>query len=133
MSDQLSTFETKIILFRTSLSTALQDIIDKNHDSAICQHNWRKNNKKFNQVPNNACQFFRGSSDFCELLEHKKFALNVPNTDSVGPGPHPGSSHPNISDFRTQLVLYEDLKDEITIGCRTQEDAKKPENDLQSL
>ena len=114
---------------KTSLSKALQDIVEKNHDSSICQENWKRNSKMFNQVAN-TCQFFTGSSHFSELLVHKEFALDIP--DNIEPTTE-DSDHQAVSDFCTQLVLYEDLKDEVRNGCRAQEDAKKPENDLQAL
>ena len=97
----------------------LQEIIEKKHDIETCNYNWKQNGKTFNQIPK-TCDFYAGSSSYNDLLLHE--ILESPDdTDGVD-SENDDESKKDVADFRIQLATLEDIKEEILIGCRKQED-----------
>ena len=102
------------------MKNVLKEIIEKKHAIDTCKTNWKMNGKIFNQVPT-TCQFYDGCSSFDDLLIHE--TLESPdNTDGASMTEYGNENSKAISDFRIQLTMMEDIKDEILIGCRKQED-----------
>ena len=112
------------------MKKVLQETIEKKHDSDTCKQNRKQNAKIFNQEPT-PCLFFAGSPSYSYLL--KQIHLSI-NTDGIGSANDDENSK-MIADFRIQLTIMEDIKDEIIIGCRKQEDqaTKEIESNLQTL
>ena len=111
----------------------MQEIIEKRHDIDTCKQNWKKNGKIFNQIPK-TCDFYAGSSAYSDLLLYKILERPDDDTDGID-SENSDESSKNIADFRIQLTVMEDIKDEIIIGCRKQEDlaTKEIESNLQTL
>ena len=118
------------------MKNVLKEIIEKKHAIDTCKNNWRRNGKIFNQVPT-TCQFYDGCSSYDDLLIHE--TLESPdNTDGASMSEYDDENSKAISDFRIQLTMMEDIKDEILIGCRKQEDQdtkefESLESNLQNL
>ena len=104
----------------------MQALIEKKHDLKTCKYNLNENGKIFNQEPT-PCLFFDVAPSY--LLKHESI-----NTDGIGSANDDENSK-MIADFRIQLIIMEDIKDEIIIGCRKQEDQpiKEFESNLQTL
>ena len=98
----------------------MQEIIEKRHDIDTCKQNWKKNGKIFNQVPT-TCPYYDNSSSYGDLLMHERLR-NPDKTDGTSISENDDEYSKNIADFRIQLTMMEDIKDEILIGCRKQED-----------
>ena len=111
------------------MKNVLKEIIEKKHAIDTCKTNWKMNGKIFNQVPT-TCQFYDGCSSYDDLLIHE--TLESPdNADGASMSEYDDKNSKAISDFRIQLTIMEDIKDEILIGCRKQEDQDTKE--LESL
>ena len=104
----------------------LQELIEKKHDFKTCKYNLKENGNIFNQEPT-PCLFFDVAPSY--LLKHESI-----NTDGIGSANDDENSK-MIADFRIKLTIMVDIKDEIIIGCRKQEDqpSKEFESNLQTL
>ena len=99
----------------------LQEIIEKKHDMETCNYNWKQNGKTFNQIPK-TCDFYAGSASYNDLLLLE--ILESPDkTDGID-SENSDESMKNIADFRIQLAMLEDIKDEALMGFRRQEDLR---------
>ena len=98
----------------------LQEIIEKKHDIETCNYNWKQNGKIFNQIPK-TCDFYAGSSAYSDLLLYKILERPDDDTDGID-SENNDESKKDVADFRIQLATLEDIKEEIRIGCRKQED-----------
>ena len=112
---------------QTSLKGVLKDVIEKRHDANACKQNWKDNGKYFNQKPQ-TCTFFSGAKSYNNLLLHKK--LDASKKDDLLTV---NEYNQRIAQFRLQLAIWDDLKDEVSIGCRNPEDNRKHESQLFSL
>ena len=103
----------------------LQDVIEKKHDDTACQSNWKNNGSIFNQVPN-TCTYFTSCSDYSNLLVHdtRYRSVEIKNEQS---------GIDRVDNFIFQLALYQDVKDEVELGCRLQEDINDPESKIQDM
>ena len=111
------------------MKNILQDITDKKHDTKVCRHNWKENGKFFNLVPN-TCQYFEGSSNYQHLIV--KQTLDYEKSE-IPDGVEGDQQKQSVAAFRIKLAIFEDLKDEILVSCRLQEDEIKPKAELQNL
>ena len=104
----------------------MQELIEKKHDFKTCKYNSKENGNIFHQEPT-PCLFFDEAPSY--LLKHESI-----NIDGIGSASGDENSK-MIADFRIQLIIMEDIKDEIIIGCRKQEDQpiKEFESNLQTL
>ena len=103
----------------------LQDVIEKKHDETVCQSNWKNNGRIFNQVPS-TCQYFTNCPHYSNLLVHDARYKNVEiKHDQSGIG--------RVASFRILLALYQDVEDEVKIGCRLQKDLDEPKSKIQDL
>ena len=103
----------------------LQDVIEKKHDETVCQSNWKDNGRIFNQVPS-TCRYFTNCHHYSNLLVHDTRYKSVEIK-------HDQSGIDRVANFRFQLALYQDVKDEVELGCRLQEDINDPESKIQDL
>ena len=101
------------------MKNVLTEIIEKKHPIDTCHNNWKMNGKIFNQVPL-TCSFHPASPSYNDLLLYERLESRN-DTDGVG-SENDGQSKKDIADFRIQLATLEDIKEEIRIGCRKQED-----------
>ena len=111
------------------MKKVLKEIIEQTHDIDTCKHNWKKNGKIFNQIPK-TCDFFAGSSFYNGLLKHEKLKLKSFGMVASDSNDEIGSS---IGKFRYMLAILEDIKDDLLIGCRIQNDLNEVESKLQTL
>ena len=111
------------------MKKVLKEIIEQKHDIETCKYNWKKNGKIFNQIPK-TCDFFAGSSFYNGLLKHEKLKLKSPGMVASDSNDEIGSS---IGKFRYMLAILEDIKDDLLIGCRIQNDLNEVESKLQTL
>ena len=99
------------------MTKILNDIKNKRHDTEICISNCKENGKAFNQK-SYRCQYYTGYSKYKSLLEYQEIQSGD-ETDGLTVHPPPS---PKIREFCFQLILLEDFKEEVGIGCRKQED-----------
>ena len=90
------------------MKNVLKEIIEKKHAIDTCKNNWRRNGKIFNQVPT-TCQFYDGCSSYDDLLIHE----SPDNTDGASMSEYDDENSKAISDFRIQLTMMEDIKEEV--------------------
>ena len=112
--------------FRTSLTTILTNIVSKKHDKDACNTNCKENGKFFNQKPHH-CPYFKGASSFDKLLE--KQILD----DKDLPDDATSQSNPKIAEFCLLLIQSEDLRDEVKVGVRNQDDLLAQEEETEKL
>ena len=106
-----------LLPFYSSLKKVLRKIIEKDHDSDVCDHNRTQNGHIFNQVPK-TCEFFNGYDGYADLL----MPISPDSTDGIA-SEIADEKIKSIADFRILLATLEDIKEDIVIGCRKKEDA----------
>ena len=105
----------------------LKDILDKKHDKDTCKANCYQNGKFFSQTPFQ-CKYFSGDLDYNNLLVHDKF-----NYDSTDGATTLVVTDPTVLKFFGQFVQWDDLKSDLEIGVRKQEDVVEHEQPLGQL
>ena len=114
-----------LYFFRTSLTTILTNIVSKKHDKDACNTNCKENGKFFNQKPQ-SCPYFTGASSFEKLLEKQKIEdEDLPDATS--------RSNPKVAEFCLLLIQSEDLRDEVKVGVRNQDDLLAQEEETVKL
>ena len=103
----------------------LKDVIEKRHDDTSCQSNWKNNGSIFNQVPN-TCQYFTNCPHYSNLLVHdtRYKSMEIKNDQS---------GIDRVANFRILLALYQDVEDEVMLGCRLSKDFDDPKSQIQEL
>ena len=103
----------------------LQDVIEKKHDDTACQSNWKNNGSIFNQVPN-TCTYFTTCSDYSKLLVHdtRYKSVEIKNDQS---------GIDRVANFRILLAFYQEVEDEVMLGCRLSKDFDDPKSQIQEL
>ena len=108
------------------MTKVLGDIINKRHDQEACRFNCLENGKAFNQAPHH-CPYFSNDFKYANLLEHK---------DGKGedlPDAAIKSNNPKVAEYCWQLIQFEDLKDEVDIGVRNQDDLVAQQEETDNL
>ena len=114
-----------LYFLRTSLTTILTNIVSKKHDKDACNTNCKENGKFFNQKPQ-SCPYFTGASSFVKLLEKQKIeGEDLPDSTS--------QSNPKVAEFCLLLIQLEDLRDEVKVGVRNQDDLLAQEEETEKL
>ena len=95
----------------------LQDVIEKKHDETVCQSNWKNNGRIFNQDSNTcqACQYFNNCLHYSNLLVHDMRYKSVEIKHDQG-------GIDRLASFRIHLALYQEVKDDVMLGCRLSQD-----------
>ena len=75
----------------------------------------------FNLIPK-PCDFYAGSASYNDLLLLE--ILESPDKTDGSDSENSDESMKNIADFRIQLAMLEDIKDEALMGFRRQEDLR---------
>ena len=108
------------------MTKVLSDIKAKRHDQEACQFNSMKNGKAFNQAPHH-CQYFSNDFKYANLLEHKDGTVEDLPDAAIK------SINPKVAEYCLQLIQLEDLKDEVDIGVRNQEDLAAQQEETDNL
>ena len=101
--------------------------MDKKHDKVTCKANCFQNGKVFSQTPYQ-CQYYSNDLNYATLLVHEEYSY-----DSTDASMTSEATNPSILKFFAQFVLLEDLKSDLELGVRKQEDVAEHEKPLGEL
>ena len=111
------------------MTKTLTDVIEKRHDKEACRHNCEKNGKLFNHPPYQ-CRYFTNDLSYNDLLVQKVVK------DEDYPVKNQAITDKEIEkliEFADTATIWDEMKVEVALGCRKDEDVTATEKYVEEL